>query len=117
MLLRIRRWSLMVWAMFISQYFIILHPWCMCWPHPSCGAGTFLIPCSFYWRYPVKNRPGHVWVFFQVAQRNTMHQDADAVNTWTKTLEYAIKHLSVPRTQPQGLKSALRWEEQSPRIM
>ena len=46
-----------------------------------------------------------------------MHQYADAVNTWTKTLEYAIKHLSMPQTQPKGLQSVLRWGDQPPWIM
>lgn len=46
-----------------------------------------------------------------------MRQDADAVTMWTKTLEYAIKHLSMPQTQPKRLQSALRQGEQPPWIM
>ena len=46
-----------------------------------------------------------------------MHQDADAVNMWTKTLEYAIKHLSMLQTQPKGFQSALRLGEQLPWIL
>lgn len=58
-----------------------------------------------------------VWVSFQIAQRNTMHQDAATLNMWTKTPEYAIKHLSMPQTQPKGLQSALQRGEQPPWIM
>lgn len=76
-------------------------------------AGAFLskVPYSFYLKYSAKNNPGQVWLvcqgFLPNCSRNTTHHDTDAVNMWTKTLDYAIKHLSTTQTQPKELQSAL----------